>query len=341
MDLILILQQYWEVFALSFGVGVLLTVAALRLFPRIGLLDRPHLYGLKRAPIPYYGGLAIYLGFVILVALFVDFSREVVGLLAAATVVFLTGFFDDLRRLSPWVRLGLQAVAGGIMLFSGAEILSINLPFFGEWELGMVAGVFVIFWVLTVINTMNFIDGVGGLNSGVTAVSALTLFFLSVNPALHSDLAGQETVATLSLIVAALALAFLLFDFPRTRILMGDSGSTFFGFLLAVLAIFSGGKVATAVLVLGIPILDMIWVVMRRILSGRKFWQGDLLHLHHRLLFKGLSERQVVLVYLVITAVLGFSATILVSSLQKLFMLAAVVFLAVIFAVMLVRERGK
>lgn len=341
MDLILILKQYWEVFVLSFGLGIFLTVGALRLFPRIGLLDRPQLYGLKRAPIPYYGGLAIYLGFVILVTLFVDLSVEVFGLLVAATVVFLTGFFDDLRRLSPWVRLGLQAFAAGIMLFSGAEIFSINLPFLGELDLGVLAGVFVIFWVLTVINTMNFIDGVGGLNSGVTAVSALTLFFLSVNPALHSDLAGQETVATLSLIVSGLAWAFLLFDFPRPRILMGDSGSTFFGFLLAVLAIFSGGKVATAVLVLAIPILDMIWVVMRRVLSGKKFWQGDLLHLHHRLLFKGLSERQVVLVYLVITAILGFGAAILVSSLQKFFMLAALIFFAVIFAVMLVREKGK
>ncbi len=341
MDLGAIVAQYWEVFVVSFGLGVFLTIMAVKFFPRIGLLDRPHLYGLKRAPIPYYGGVAIYLGFVMLVSLFVDFTPEVVGLLVAVTVIFLVGFLDDLLRLSPWLRLLLQAFAATVMVFCGAEILSINLPFFGEWELGAFGAVFVIFWLMAVVNTMNFIDGIGGLNSGVTALSALTLFFLSTNPLLHGDLAGQETVATLALIVAGLAFAFLLFDFPKPRILMGDSGSTLFGFLLAVLAIFSGGKVATAVLVLGIPILDMVWVVGRRVLNGQKFWKGDNLHLHHRLLFRGLSERMVVMVYLGITFVLGFSAIFLVSSLQKFFMLLAVLVFGGIFAVVLVRGRQK
>lgn len=339
MDLGAIFMEYFEVFLLSFCLGALLTYLAVKIFPKVGLLDRPHLYGLCRAPIPYYGGIAIYLGFVILVSLFLDFDREVLGLLLCGSLIFVVGLLDDLFRISPWLRLLFQALAGVGLVYFGATILSINLPFFGELSLGIFASVFVVVWLMTVLNTMNFIDGIGGLNSGVTAICALCLFFLSVNPALHSDLASQENVARLSLIVSGLAFAFLLFDFPKPRILMGDSGSTFFGFLLATLAIFSGGKVATAFLVLGIPILDMLWVVARRVWRGQKFWQGDKLHLHHRLLLKGFSEKKVVIFYLFVTAMLGFSATLLVSNLQKFFMILALLVFGGIFALVLVAEK--
>jgi UDP-GlcNAc:undecaprenyl-phosphate GlcNAc-1-phosphate transferase len=143
-------------------------------------------------------------------------------------------------------------------------------------------------------------------------------------------------VALIALIIAMISLAFLLFDFPAAKILMGDTGSTFLGFMLASLAIFSGGKVATAFLVLGIPILDMIWVVLRRVMSGKKFWQGDMMHLHHRLLNLGFSRRQVVLLYLFITAFFGFSAVMLVSSQQKFFMVVALTVLMLLLAVALV-----
>jgi UDP-N-acetylmuramyl pentapeptide phosphotransferase/UDP-N-acetylglucosamine-1-phosphate transferase len=139
-------------------------------------------------------------------------------------------------------------------------------------------------------------------------------------------------VATIALILAMVALGFMLFDFPKPKILMGDSGSTFFGFVLATLAIFSGGKVATAFLVLGIPILDMVWVVFRRMKEGKKFWQGDLKHLHHRLLGFGLSERKVVLIYYLIAAIFGSSAVLLVSSSQKFFMMIGLIVLMVILA---------
>jgi UDP-GlcNAc:undecaprenyl-phosphate/decaprenyl-phosphate GlcNAc-1-phosphate transferase len=349
MDFTLILSQYWRPALFSFLLAFSLVKLALKYFPRLGLMDRPHLYGHKRQAIPYYGGLAIFLSFMAMSLYFVPMSESLAGLLIGATIVFAVGFLDDLLKLSPWIRLLMQFVAAFVLVIYGIGIFSINLPFLGVisfaepvWQGFLISSaVFTILWVMTILNTMNFVDGVSGLNSGVTFVAAMTIFFLSVNPVLHENPQSQVAVATLAIILAAIALAFNLFDFPRAKILMGDSGSTLFGFLVAVLAIFSGGKVATAFLVLGIPILDMIWVVLRRVYEKKKFWQGDLKHLHHRLLDIGFSDRKVVSLYLGITVVLGAAAVLSASGESKLFMIIALLVLMLVLASALVLVPSK
>ncbi len=310
---------------------------ATKIFPKIGLLDRPEKYGLKRAPIPYYGGIAVYLAFLISLVVFVPFDTRVFGLLFGGTLIFLLGFFDDKFSLSPFLRLFVQFLAAVALVIFGIGVLSIKLPFLGNIDFTSIkivtslfnfkiiiylfGAIFTVFWVLTIINAMNFVDGISGLNSGVSAISAFIIFILSIHPGIHENPAGQFSVATIALILSACALAFFIFDFYPPKILMGDSGSTFFGFMIATLAIFSGGKVATAFLVLGLPILDMVWVVFRRILSGQSFWRGDLKHLHHRLLVAGLTERVAVLSYLLIVAVFGVMAVAFVSTNQKFFII--------------------
>ncbi len=328
----------------SFVLTVFFLVLALKYFPKWGLMDRPKRYGLKRGAIPYYGGLVIFLSFLISVFLFVPLNAATIGLIIGASMIAVLGFFDDLLSLSPFLRLFVQFLAALVLVFSGIGILSINLPFLGTLEFTnfvyngvfLLSAIFTIIWVMAILNTMNFVDGISGLGSGVSFVAGLTIFFLSINPNLHADLASQMPVAMLSLIVAMISLAFLLFDFPKPKILMGDTGSTFLGFVIATLAIFSGGKVATAFLVLGIPILDMLWVVLRRITSRKKFWKGDRKHLHHRLLDIGFSEKLIVSLYLLITAFFGFTAVLLVSSQQKLFMLIALAILMLVLALSLV-----
>ncbi|MEK7127006.1 MAG: MraY family glycosyltransferase [Patescibacteria group bacterium] len=339
-----ILLQYYKPAFFAFGLAFLLILLALKIFPKFGLMDRPEKYGLTRAPIPYYGGLAIFLAFIVSVFLFVPMTRELWGLILGAVLIVFVGFFDDLIGLSPWVRLFVQFLACVLLVIGGVGILSINFPFIGviEFDSPVVFGVmilsvlFTIFWVVAITNTMNFVDGISGLSSGVAFVAGLTLFFLSIHPNLHENPSSQIPVAILSLIIAMVALGFLIFDFPKAKILMGDTGSTFLGFVLASLAIFSGGKVATAFLVLGIPILDMLWVVVRRMIGGQKFWKGDKKHMHHRLLEAGLSEKSIVVIYLLITAFFGFSAVMLVSSKQKFFMITALVLLMVLLASALV-----
>ena len=350
-----VIKHYWPIILTPFLLSAFFTLLALYVFPKIGLMDRPKRYGLKRAPIPYYGGLAVFFSFLISVFAFVDIDRSELALLIAGSLIALIGFLDDLLSLSPILRIFCQILAGSLLAFFGVGILSFNLPFVGvidlDWPLFEFFGttipilgmLFTIFWVVAVINTVNFIDGVSGLTSGVTFISALTIFVLSVHPTIHENPASQAGLASIALILAMVSLGFLIFDFPKPKILMGDTGSTFLGFMLATLAIFAGGKVATAFLVLGIPILDMVWVVLRRTYEGKKFWHGDLKHLHHRLMDIGLSKRQVLILYYAITAVFGISAVSFVSTQQKFFVLIALVILMLLlaFALVFIPSRKK
>ncbi|MBU1152246.1 undecaprenyl/decaprenyl-phosphate alpha-N-acetylglucosaminyl 1-phosphate transferase [Patescibacteria group bacterium] len=344
MEIIQIAATY-SVTALSiFLISVFFTGLAIVFFPKIGFLDRPEKYSLKRDPIPYYGGLAIFAAFLVSVLLFVPLSWEVAGLLFASAIIVGLGFLDDREGLSPFLRLSVQFIAALVLVISGIGILSVNLPFVGVLDFStiIIGGVmvlsafFTILWVMTILNVMNFLDGVSGLNSGVTFVAGLTLFFLSIHPGIHENPQSQVAVASLALVVSMVALGFLIFDFPKPKILMGDTGSTFLGFILAALAIFSGGKVATAFIVLGVPILDMIWVVVRRIINGQPFWKGDLKHLHHRFLEIGFREDKVVWMYLGLSAVFGLFAILLVSSLQKFFVIIALLILMLILGALLV-----
>ncbi len=307
-------------------------------------MDRPSKYGLERRSIPYYGGLIIFLGFLISVLFFVPITKTVIGLILGSSIIVILGFFDDFIGLNPFLRLFVQFLACVVLVVFGIGILSINLPFFGTLDFSqpVISGVmifsvaFTIVWVMTILNTMNFVDGIPGLSSGVSFIAGLTIFILSIHPGVHADPESQIGVATIALVISMVSLAFLIFDFPKPRILMGDTGSTFLGFLIATLAIFSGGKVATAFLVLGIPILDMVWVVARRLWTGQKFWKGDLKHMHHRLLDIGFTEKRVVALYLAITVVFGIAAVSFVSTQQKFFIIIGLVVLMLLLASSLV-----
>jgi len=332
-------MNYYGIIALvTFVVSFLLVLLGLKFFPKWNLMDCPERYGIKRAPIPYYGGVLIFLGFLISVLIFVDLSREVVGLLIGSGLIVFVGFLDDKFRLSPILRIFVQVLSAVILVASGVGILSISNPFGGVIDLNLfhvygvplLGALFTVVWIVLITNTMNFLDGVGGLSSGVSFIASLTIFFLSVRPDIHADPASQQIVAFLALILAFCALAFLIFDFPPAKILMGDSGSTFLGFVLATLAIFSGGKVATAFLVLGIPILDASWVIFRRIFEGKKPWQGDLKHLHHRLLYLGLTDYSVLFVVYGLSVLFGVLAIICVSTKQKFFVLIGLVVLMLV-----------
>ncbi len=334
---------YWQIALFTFSLMVVLGIFCLKFFPKIGLVDRPEKYGMTRAAIPYSGGVAMYLVFLIGVLIFVPIDKEVLALLVGSGVIVLVGFLDDRFGLSPLVRIFFQFVAGLILVVGGVGILSIHLPFFGNLAfVPLLSAAFTILWVMTIVNAMNFLDGVSGLNSGVSAIASLTLFFLSIHPGLHENPASQTGLASLALILSMVAFGFLLFDFPKARMLMGDAGSTFLGFVLATLAIFSGGKVATAFLVLGVPILDMMWVVFRRtFVEKKKFWQGDLKHMHHRFLNLGLSDRKVLAFYYFVTAVFGLLAVSFVDTEQKFFVLIALVILVVILAGALIRSARR
>lgn len=336
------LFQYLIPAIFAFVLTVFLTLLALKFFPRFGFMDRPSKYGLKRKPIPYYGGIVIVAVFFISVLLFVKIDIHVLALLLGALMIASVSFADDMFHLSPFLRLFVQILAAGALVAGGIGIRSISNPFGTPFILdqqtmiyavdsaivtiSLLGGLFTILWVVAIVNTMNFLDGLNGLPSGVSAIAALSIFFLSIRPDIHFDISSQIPVATISIILFACAFAFMFFDFHPAKILMGDTGSMFLGFLLATLAIFSGGKITTAFLILGFPILDAVWVILRRIVSGKSPFRGDLHHLHHRLVEIGLSERKAVLFIYAICALFGGIA-IFSGPLQKAYAIAFLVIL--------------
>lgn len=334
--------------AFSFVLTIILVLLALKFFPKWKLMDRPNKYGLKRKPIPYYGGLIFVIVFVLATLIFVKIDIRVLGVLIGALMIAGVSFVDDLKGLNPWIRLFVQILGAITVVLSGVGIASISNPLgdpivldqikfelrFGDFVLPIIllADMFAVIWIVLIINTMNFLDGLNGLVSGVSFIAVATLFVLSVG---EHNLVDQTTIATLTVIVASMTLAFWIFDFHPAKILMGDTGSMFLGFLIAVFAIFAGGKIATAFLVLGFPILDAFWVITRRIVQGQSPMKGDLKHLHHRLLEIGLSERKALILIYILCAFFGGSAVFL-GTTQKLYLIIVMGVLMVIMASIIV-----
>jgi len=338
----------------AFFLTLALTLGALKVFPKWGLMDKPKDYGLKRRPIPYYGGLVILISFLVSVLIFVELSPALIGLLVGAVLIAGVSFLDDKFGLSPFIRLGVQVFAALILVGVGIGITSISNPLGdpivldqfkitmdGVYQLSVLGALFTVIWVVSIVNTMNFIDGLNGLASGVSVIAALALFLLSIRPGIHFDVAAQVPVAMLSIILFACAFAFWIFEFHPAKILMGDTGSMFLGFVLATLAIFSGGKIATAFLVMGFPILDAFWVILRRIAQGKSPFKGDLRHLHHRLLKGGMTPRQTLLFIYGLCILFGGIAVFL-ESMQKLYAIIVMgIFMLVIGGFALAKEKNE
>ncbi|MFA6024511.1 MAG: MraY family glycosyltransferase [Candidatus Gracilibacteria bacterium] len=304
----------FSIFITAFGFTAAFAWGALRLFPRLGLMDRPERYGHKRSPIPYPGGVASFFAFLATVALAfpgVGGNAVLVSVLAGASLLAFTCFLDDRFGLSPYLRLLIQVLVAFCVVAGGVGISSItnpfgdplvldglNIPFhFGNlaFTLTVFADILTVAWVVTMVNAFNWIDGVPGMANASAATASFILLLLSMRPDFH--FVDQTLSIALSATILGLSLGFLIFDFPKPKMLMGDTGSMLLGFLLAVTAIISGGKIATTILVLGFPILDFVWVILRRLFKGQSPFKGDLGHFHHRLLRAGFSDRQVVILF--------------------------------------------
>lgn len=293
------INQLWPPL-LSFVLTLIGIVAMLKVFPKLKLMDRPHEYGLSRPPVPYSGGIIFFIVFLICSFVFVDITRPIAGMIFAAFLVVFVSFVDDRIKLSPFLRLFTQILAGAIMVFAGVKMQLINNPlgapffldavrfnFLGQ-QIWLFSAVAIIVWLILMMNVMNWLDGIPGLSSGISTIAQISLFILSSR---QFNIVDQTALITISSVLAASTLAFLFFDFHKPKILMGDTGSMFLGFILGSLSIIAGGKLATAVLIMGFPVLDAFWVILRRTLRRKSPFKGDLSHFHHRLLRVGLSER--------------------------------------------------
>jgi UDP-GlcNAc:undecaprenyl-phosphate GlcNAc-1-phosphate transferase len=294
--------QRWAAYLLTFGVAALISVAAT---PRLreaalsfGIVDRPDgRLKTHREPVPYLGGLAIYLSFLVSLALTFTFSTEVLGLLLAGSIVVILGLVDDLGQLGPWTKLGGQLVAVLVLVKSGIYIKLVFIPEPLAIALSVV-------WLLAVTNAFNLIDIMDGLSAGTALVAALTLLIVA-------ELGGGSTAATLLAALAGACLGFLRYNFQPARIYMGDTGSMFLGLLLGALAMdnaytrFNPVAALAPALILGVPLFDMLFVMYIRWRRGLPVMLGSPDHVALRLRKWRLSTRQTVLVSYTATAVLG------------------------------------
>lgn len=286
---------------------ILVTLIGMYLYPKLNWMDKPDLYGHDRDPVPYSFGMALFLVLIITGFCFLGLDTKWLSVLVASGILVLVSFLDDRYKLSPVLRFGVQLICACIVVSSGSEVMEISNPF-GEhnFELGMIAYAFTVIWIVALTNLVNFLDGVSGLSSGVSAIGFWVLFGLSIWPNMHFT--DQTLVSVLALIMAIIASSAAVFEFPKPKFLIGDSGSMFFGFMLGVLSVANGGKLATILLVLLVPILDGTWVIFRRLYNKQKPWKGDLLHFHHRLLDMGFSERKLLIIYYILSVAFGLIA---------------------------------
>src|SRR3989344_5387379 len=320
---------------LALILSVALHALALALFPKLRLLDHPEKYGLKRNRLPYPTGILSVLTFLILfVSLQETLSLQAMGLILAVVLLAAVTLIDDLKNLPPVLRLCIHILVAFILFATGTRIYTITNPLGGIIKLDTVdfflplaadrwpliammgplpfwSGVFTIVWLLLTTNAFNWFDGIPGQVSILSVIGSITLGLLAL-----SSRVNQPEIAIIAFLLAGCALGGALFDFPPNRVVMGDTGSMFFGLLLGTLSIYAGGKVATALLVLGVPLMDALLVLFRRILRGESPFSGNHDHLHHRLLAKGWSERQVILLTVVLGSAFGITALFL-STFQK------------------------
>ncbi len=350
--------SYLIPFGAAFLIAVILTPLAKWIAKKVKAIDYPSKIKIHKNPMPRLGGLAIFFAFILLVIFDLIWGhrivgrvlemRHVLGLLIGAGVIVITGVIDDIKKLKPTQKLFGQIIAALVVIFSGIGIDFIASPFGSHFALDVIkipitfsestfqlvvfADLFALFWILGMVNTANFLDGLDGLISGVGFIAAMFLFFLSLRPQVN-----QPEVAYLSIIFAGALLGFLIFNFNPAKIFAGDSGSMLIGFVIGVLSIINGAKIATALLVMGFPILDVAWSILRRLIKKQSPFQGDKRHFHHRLLELGLSQKQAVLLIYAIAICFGLAAFLLQGSKEKLAALLILGFLMLAMTFVIVK----
>ncbi|MBI2196203.1 undecaprenyl/decaprenyl-phosphate alpha-N-acetylglucosaminyl 1-phosphate transferase [Candidatus Daviesbacteria bacterium] len=288
---------------------------------------RPHPAHTQKRIVPRAGGLPVFLAIASAILIFMPYERYTPGILLGLFILLAVGLLDDkYQNFSPYLRLIAQFIAAAVVIGSGIGITFITNPLGGIIQLdsspqiALLADFLSVIWIVWVMNMMNWSKGVDGQMPGIITVSAIILGFLSLK--LSSD-PTQLNLAKLSFITAGSALGLLIFNWHPAKIFPGFSGSGILGFMIAVLAILSGGKLATAGLVLLIPATDFAYTFLRRMLQGRSPVWGDRGHLHHKLLEIGFSHQKIALFYILGSVILGAAALSL-SSKGKLFAAALV-----------------
>jgi UDP-GlcNAc:undecaprenyl-phosphate GlcNAc-1-phosphate transferase len=345
------LTHYLLVLGTSAALALILTPLANRLGHRLNIVDRPGGRRVHGRAVPRLGGVALFAAFLVAVGVAawrgvltagysVDDSARLNGLLIGGLGAFLFGLIDDRFDLPPLPQIAFQFVLSLIALVTLLWLERFTLPFFGLVALDTYAWgpcVYVpltILWVMGMMNTVNWLDGLDGLAAGVGAILCLVL-------AIHMHRVGQPSVALLPLALLGALLGFLPYNIAPARIFLGSAGAFFLGYTLGGLGLIAGGRVATALMVMGLPVVDVAWQIFDRVRHRRSPAQADRGHLHFRLLDLGLSERAIVLLYWSFCALFGLLALTVSSRLYKMLALMGIGVVVIVVLALLSRNEKR
>lgn len=344
---------YFKIFLVTFTLSIFFTILIKKIALKLRIVDYPDkARKIHSQPVPLLGGWAIFAAFFIIAY----FTKEHLlagnlephhwlGVFVGACFLMLGGFLDDKYRLKPNQQIIFSILAALSVIVGGVSIEKITNPLGGfiyleNWRWPIVSwggavhylvlwsDLIIFIWLLGMMYTTKLLDGLDGLVSGVTAIGGLIIFLFTMTTRYY-----QPDIGLAALILAAACLGFLLFNWHPAKIFLGEGGSLLLGYLLGVLAIISGGKIAIALLVMGLPIMDVVWTIVRRIRAGKNpFKFADRKHLHFRLLDLGLGQRKTVLIYYFFASLFGLSALFL-QSLGKLLALSVLVLIMLFLVV--------
>ena len=305
---------------------------------RVGAIDVPKdARRMHKVPIPRMGGLAIFLGFIISLLLFCPLDDELKGILLGSVIIVIMGIIDDITPLRASLKFVVQILAALIPIYYGVQITCISNPnIFSPdlyWDFGWLSIPITVLWIVGLTNAVNLIDGLDGLAIGVSSISALTMLVIAI-------LVAEPQVAVIMAALVGACIGFMPYNINPAKIFMGDTGSTFLGYILACITIQGLFKFYAVIsfvvpfLILGLPIFDTMFAIIRRMSHGQNPMTPDRSHVHHRLIDMGLNQKQAVAVLYVISAILGLSAVVLATSgaLKAILCLMALLIVAVVAA---------
>ena len=321
-------------FILAFIVSFMVTPYTIKIAEKIGAVDIPKdKRRMHTKKMPKFGGPAVILGFIVSMIYLIivmsiegsldlfteqEYGKKLLGILLGICAIAITGVLDDVKTLKPWQELIGQTIAAIIVVAFGTKIEHLDIPFFYMIGLNdVISTIITILWIVGITNAINLIDGLDGLSSGISLISCISLLIIFL-------LNGSPMIATVIVTAMSGALVgFLPYNFSPAKTFIGDTGSNFLGFMLAVVSILGVAKTYTIavivlpVIVLGLPIFDVLFAIIRRLAKGKSIkavFQPDKGHLHHRLVEKGFTQKQAVLILYGLSASLGMFAIILFDS---------------------------
>ncbi|KAB2332656.1 glycosyltransferase family 4 protein [Bacillus mesophilum] len=294
---------------ICFIASIIITPFVKKLAIRIGAVDKPNQRKVHQKIMPRLGGLAIYISFIIGLLVLRPDDALTWPIVIGSLIIIITGVLDDLVELSAKYKLLGQIAAAVVVILGGVQLEYITVPLIGELNFGIFSIPLTLIWIVGITNAINLIDGLDGLAAGVSSIALITISGMAI-------IKGDPFVVSIGFIVLGSTLGFLLYNFHPAKIFMGDTGALFLGYMIAVLSLLGFKNITMIsliipVIILGVPISDTFFAIIRRIVNKQPLSAPDKSHLHHCLLRLGFSHSQTVLLIYAMAAMFGLAAIIL------------------------------